>query len=105
MLYSFSGAGPWRPFVGAGVGALVIDINNLGAVGGAFKTNDSDTALLLMGHAGIDYQLSKTVALTARYTAAWMSKTTFQSTPAGTPRSVDSQLINGVSLGVRFLFD
>ncbi|MCC0050489.1 MAG: outer membrane beta-barrel protein [Rhodobiaceae bacterium] len=61
------GGSQFTPWVGAGLGFVVFDYDNLGA---GFFFNDSDVAIAGALHAGFDYAISDRVDLTGRYTLA-----------------------------------
>jgi opacity protein-like surface antigen len=100
-LYQFDD-GWLKPFVGAGLGFSVIDVDDLGAVGGAFVTDDTDTVFVANLIAGVDYPLSDMVTLTGRYTVGYSTKATFDTTAAGVDVDKDAQIHNYLSFGVRF---
>lgn len=102
-LYEFD-TGWLIPYVGAGVGFTVIDVDHLGAVGGTFTVNDSDVAFVANVIAGAEYPLNETFSLTGRYTAGFSTKTTFDTTgpgSAGIDVDKDGQFHNFLSVGLK----
>ncbi len=100
--YTFIMHPMFQPFVGAGIGIASYKVNNLGAVGGGFVINDSQTTLLLALHAGVDIPISQRFALTGRYTLAHTGDMTFASVPAGNATTRKSTFDSVLSGGLRF---
>jgi outer membrane protein W len=94
--------GPFTPWVGAGLGLTIYDYDNLGATGGAFVYDGSDTAFTGALHAGFDIALSDRIDLTGRYSLAFIDGHDVGSTPAGVPLSADSVVENVFLIGLRF---
>ncbi|MGE0563621.1 MAG: outer membrane protein [Pseudolabrys sp.] len=90
-----------RPYVGAGVGIARYSVNNLGAVGGTFVIDDSDTAVTGALHLGVDFMVTPSVAITGRYTFAYTGSLSFASNPTGSTTSRGSETDNVFSGGLR----
>jgi opacity protein-like surface antigen len=102
VLYSIDVA-PWvRPYVGAGVGLVNVQVNRIGAVGGAFVIDGNDTAFAAALHAGLDFPVWQRLTITGRYTALWTSSASFGSIPAGVTVTKKSSIDNIFSVGLRF---
>lgn len=108
VYYGFDMGGAVSPFVGGGLGFSIFDVDNLGAVGGAFTVDDSDTTFTAAFHAGLDVDLTENVILTGRYSLVYNSDATFSTAPVGVgPATVnqDSAFHHVLSAGLRVLFD
>ena len=66
VLYDFKTNTPWTPYVGAGIGGMNVNADNIIA-GNTKVTNDSDTAFAYQGIAGIAYAVTDTLSLRADY--------------------------------------
>jgi len=99
-LYQF-GDGWIRPFAGGGLGFSVIDVDNLGAVGGAFVVDDKDTVFVANVIIGADVPLNDWLSLTGRYTLGYSTKGTFDTTAAGVDVDKDAQGHHYVSIGAK----
>ena len=100
-IYDFDIGGPITPFVGLGAGVGITDVDNLGAVGGAFTTNDTDAAFIANGLVGFNVPITENIAFTARYTFGWMDSMTFANT-GGNPSSRQAdQFIHAATGGIR----
>jgi opacity protein-like surface antigen len=66
LWYDLPVAWPVRPYVGAGAGVARIDVNDMEAFAGEIA-DDSDLVFAYQLGAGIGYQLSPSVGLTAEY--------------------------------------
>ena len=95
----------FKPFIGAGIGLSLIDIDNLGAVGGAFTTNDDDVAFTANAIAGVEYPLTDSISLTTRYRAGIITKTNYDTTAVGIDVDSPTQFFHAVSAGIRFNFN
>lgn len=100
--YTFDFNPTFRPYVGAGIGVANYKVNNLGAVGGAFVINDTQTSFVWGLHAGLDVVLTKTITLTGRYTLAHTGSMTFASVPAGSNTTRNSAYDSVITGGLRF---
>lgn len=105
IYYGFDMGGPISPFVGGGLGFSVFDVDNLGAVGGAFTVNDSDTTFTAAFHAGLDVDLSENVILTGRYSLVYNTEADFATTVAGLSVNKDGDFDHVFQGGLRILFD
>lgn len=104
--YVFSNLSPRvQPFLGAGVGVATYDVNRLGAVGGAFVIDDSDTTIALALHAGVDVPVTRSVVLTARYSLAYTGSMSFNSVPPGSTTTRDATFDHIFSGGIRVYFN
>ncbi len=92
---------PVQPFVGGGLGLALVDVNDIGAIGGGFTTDDSDSALIVNGIVGLDFALNEMITLTTRYTIGWMDSMTFDTTIAGQTSRQDDQIVHAVTAGIR----
>ena len=90
-----------RPFLGAGIGLVHIDIDNHGAVGGTFTVNDDDTAFVANLIAGVEVPLTPMISLTGRYRAGFITHTNYDTTAAGIDVDSPTQFFNVLSAGVR----
>lgn len=99
--YTFDVNWPVKPFVGAGIGLASYNVNNLGAVGGSYVVDDTQTAAVFALHAGLDVPITPSIALTGRYTYAYTTAMTFGSVPAGSPVSRHATGDNIFTGGVR----
>lgn len=103
-LYSFNTGWRLEPFVGAGLGAMILTTNNLGAVGGAFALNDTDAAIAASIIAGLDYRLGRNWTATLRYTGVFAGSTTHATTAAGVTVDVGSSYTSLLTVGARYTF-
>ena len=100
--YTFNFNLPVHPFVGAGIGIAKYNVSNLGAVGGAFVLDDSQTSAVLALHAGIDLPITQSLTLTGRYTFAHTGSMTFASVPAGSATTRSATNDNVFTAGLRY---
>jgi opacity protein-like surface antigen len=94
------------PFVGAGIGAMHVDVDNMSPDGARFDFNDSDTVAAGSLHAGADIAITDKVTATARYTVAAVQELSFNGTDttgagAVTRAEVDAHLEHYVGIGLR----
>jgi hypothetical protein len=99
-----------RPFLGGGIGASTIAVENLTPSGSRFQVNDRDTVMTGAIHLGVGYQIAKQFWLTGRYTAAFSGGPDFRGTDTlnlgGTMTvSSDSQVTHIFGFGLRFAFN
>ena len=99
VFYTFNWGYWFKPYVGAGVGVAHYDVNRIGFPGGAFAIDDSDTAIIGLLHAGLDFPLTPQLTATARYTAAFIPELQFGSVPPGTTRNVEAHISSIIFLG------
>jgi len=99
--YTFDLPLPVKPYIGAGVGRARYKVNNLGAVGGTFVIDDSDSTTVYAFHAGIDVPITRSLVLTGRYSYAHTGAMTFESEPAGNPTTRRATWDNVFSGGLR----
>ncbi len=68
VYYDFNFGSPLKPFIGAGIGAARIDAD-YGVLNPPFenRSDDAQWALAWQGTAGVSYQATRNIALTARY--------------------------------------
>ncbi len=103
LLYAFDAPWPWvRPYVGGGLGFVNTQINRLGAVGGAFVIDGSDTTFAAALHAGLDFPVWQRLMITSRYTALWTGEQSFGSIPAVVTMTKKSSVDSIISLGLRY---
>lgn len=100
-IYDFDMGAPIVPFIGLGAGVAIADVNNLGAVGGAFTTNDTDAAFIVNGLVGFNVPITETIALTARYTLGWMDSMSFRNTNGNPNSSQSDQFVHAATGGIR----
>lgn len=102
--YVFTNWGPiFQPFVGVGIGVAMFDVDGLGATAGAFSANGSDSTLAAALHLGADYYLTRSIALTGRYTLAYTGDISVSNSPAGFGTSSrDATFDHIFSAGFRF---
>jgi opacity protein-like surface antigen len=100
-LYSFNFNSWVRPYLGAGIGFVNMNIERVGAVGGAFVIDGNDTALAGALHAGLDFPVWQNLTITSRYTLLWTGSASFGSIPAGVTTTKASSLDNLFSVGLR----
>lgn len=98
------GYSKFRPFVGAGVGAAVFDFNNLGAVGGAFTVNDSQSTFIGSAIVGVDVPINDKWTATTRYSGAFAGSNTFGTTAPGVTVNMGSTYISNWLVGLRYNF-
>ena len=67
MLYDFSPRGRWHPYVGGGLGATQVSLNNVGQSGYPAIIDDSHKGASYQAIAGIEMDLTNTAALYASY--------------------------------------
>jgi len=89
VLYDFKTDTPWTPYLGAGIGGMNVQEDNVIA-GGTKITNGSDTAFAYQGIAGIAYAVTDTLSLRADYHYMRTEKATV---------NVDSQFGGGQAQG------
>jgi len=65
-LYDFKTNSRWTPYVGAGIGAAVIDSNDLSPVGGS-RITKSDHVFAYQGIAGVTYKIDDQLGLFSEY--------------------------------------
>ena len=100
-IYDFDLGAPVVPFVGLGAGVAIASVDNLGAVGGAFTTNDTDAGFLVNGLVGFNVPITESIGLTARYTFGWVDSMSFRNT-GGNPNSrQDDQFFHAATGGIR----
>jgi hypothetical protein len=92
---------PLTPWIGVGVGFQTYDYDNLGAIGGAFVINDSDTVFTGALHAGFDYALTSNFDLVGRYSLVLVGDHDVV-TSTGLPVAVDGGVENAFFGGIRF---
>lgn len=68
--------GPWRPYVGAGIGAARVSIDTEFAVA-LSGLHDDDWAFAAQAFAGIEYQISDRVSVGGRYTYLHIGSTDY----------------------------
>lgn len=95
---------PITPWIGVGIGFTSFDYDNLGAIGGAFTINDSDTAFTGALHVGFDWELTPAVDLVGRYALILNDDHTVTGTD-GTIISADSTVDNALYGGIRIKFN
>lgn len=100
-LWSFDIGSVVRPFVGLGVGLAVYDMDNFGAVAGAFVFDDSDTVPAGALHLGFDVPLGGNVIFTGRYALVATGDADFTSTDGLNTASKDSDVDHVFLAGVR----
>jgi opacity protein-like surface antigen len=93
-----------RPFVGAGVGFAHFDVQRIGFPGSAVVIDDTDTTIVGLLHAGLDFPLTQNFILTSRYTAAFTPEVSFSSVPAGITRTREATIDHLFSFGARWFF-
>lgn len=99
--YDFFRDNKIQPYIGGGVGAAHVDVDNATPVSGSI-VNDDDINFAFQGMAGIGFNVSPSVRLSLGYRYFAVPDLTFK-TAAGA--SVDADYANHeVMLGVRFLF-
>lgn len=103
-LVSFDIGSVVRPFVGLGLGFAIYDMDNFGAVGGAFIFNDSDTVAAGALHLGLDIPLSDNIILTGRYAMVLTGDANFTATDGINTASKPSDIDNVFLAGVRIPF-
>jgi opacity protein-like surface antigen len=101
VLYSFDHGSMLRPFIGAGVGLAHYRTRNLGAIGGGFVLNDSDTTLGAALHAGFDLPVAPNFTFTARYSLYALGPVTFASIPPGSTTTKASNIDHVFTVGLR----
>lgn len=69
--YDIATGGPVSPYLGGGIGFANTDVGSV-SVGGQSLDGGSDTDLLLFGEAGLNWQVSETVALVPSYRYSWV---------------------------------
>lgn len=77
----------WRPYLGAGLGAAHVSLDISTAL--PSDLDDSDWAFAAQAFAGLDYSLTDTVSLGARYRYVHIGSTDYTDT-GGSPVSLDS---------------
>jgi outer membrane protein W len=92
------------PWVGVGAGATIFNYSNLGATGGAFTFDDSDTAFTAAGHLGFDYAININIDFTARYSLTYTGSHNVTGQPGNVALAADSQVNNIFMAGFRFKF-
>jgi opacity protein-like surface antigen len=101
--YVFTNWGPaFQPFLGAGLGVALFDVNRLGAVGGGFVADGTDTTVAAALHVGADYFLTRSLALTGRYTLGYSGEVSVGSSPAGITTTRDGTFDHIFSAGFRW---
>ncbi len=95
----------FRPFFGGGAGFSIIDIDDIGAVGGAFTTDDKEAVFVAAAHIGADFPINEMFVLSARYTAGYQSGAEFDTTAVGVTSVKDEQLFQFISFGLRIHFN
>lgn len=104
-LYSFDlDNSSMRPFVGAGVGVAIFDFNNLGATGGSFTVNDSQSSFIASAIVGVDVPINEKWTFTTRYSGAIAGSNTFATTTPGTTVNMGSTYISNILAGLRYKF-
>jgi OOP family OmpA-OmpF porin len=66
LLYDIPIGGPIVPFVGAGIGFAYTGMNSISPVGGS-SVRDNDTVFVMQGIAGVSYNVTDDLAITATY--------------------------------------
>lgn len=99
VLYDFKNSTRWTPFVGAGLGAQIVNMNNLG---GAMAANDTDIAPAASIIAGLDYRWNRNWTATARYTGLYTGSMSFDTNIAGFTVEREAGFLNIVTVGLRY---
>lgn len=99
LYYDLPTAGPWRPFVGGGIG--VAEINVDASVLGVEFVDDSDTVVAYQVGAGIAYELSPLWSFTLAYRYFATTDPNFDSAIGSFESEYDSHNVIG---GIRFTF-
>ena len=100
--YDFKTDMPIVPYVGAGVGAVNVSVNDVTA-SGFLKGNDSDRVLAWQLKAGISYPVSDKTSLTFGY-RFFDTKDLSLVTSAGTPYTADGARSHSLETGLRYVF-
>jgi opacity protein-like surface antigen len=95
----------FSPYIGGGVGLGIIDIDDLGAVGGAFVTDDSEVVGLFAAHVGVDVPITPMLTFTTRATAAIQTGAEFDTTAPGVESDLDGAFSVGANVGLRINFN
>lgn len=95
---------PITPWIGAGIGFINYDYDQLGLIGGTFVINDSDSAFAGALHAGFDYALTENIDLTARYSLLFAGSHDVVASNGTTTVSVDGPIENAFFGGIRIKF-
>ena len=89
------------PYVGAGLGFVNFDFDDLGAIGGTFTVDDSKTVFAAAFHAGVDIPLSSRWTITTRYSLGYSDGATFSTSTAGTTITKDDEINHLFGAGLR----
>lgn len=100
VIYDFKNASKLTPFVGAGLGAQIVSLNNLS--GGAVVANDTDVTFAASVIAGLDYRWTRSWTLTARYTGLYTGGMSFATNFPATTVERDNGWLNLVTVGLRY---
>jgi len=103
IFYDFKTDGRLTPYIGAGVGAAVVDANYIGTLRDGSYLNSNNLELAYQAIGGVAAQLDPNWALTADYRYVATTDPRFHST-AGYGARVDNESHN-IVLGVRYSFD
>lgn len=91
----------WRPYIGIGAGAAHLDLDVV--VTGLDNIDDSDWAFAGQAFAGVDFSLTDTVSLGARYRYLHVGSTDYSDT-AGDAVSVDSFGTHSIEAALKVKF-
>jgi OmpA-OmpF porin, OOP family len=100
-LYDFNIAGPWTPFIGAGVGGARVKSDSVRPIAGTV-VDDRDTAFAWQATAGVSYAMSQRMDLTMAYryfSVPWVDYRTQSGLAVDSDYSTHELLV-----GVRFRF-
>jgi len=100
MLYDFSPRGRWHPYVGGGLGATQVSLNNVGQSGYPAIIDDSHKGASYQAIAGIEMDLTNTAALYASYHFIGTQLPRYQATNGNAFSAYYKA--NVVSIGVRW---
>jgi len=101
VLYDFSSDSPLTPYLGVGVGASRVSMDNASPFG-ASSINDTDTGLALQGIAGVSYALENNLDLFADY-RYFTTRNVDMRTRAGNSASFNVDA-HSVMIGLRYSF-
>lgn len=91
----------WRPYVGVGAGAAHVDLDVV--VNGLDNIDDSDWAFAAQAFAGLDFSVTDTVSLGARYRYVHIGSTDYTD-EANDPVSIDSFGTHSIEAAVKVKF-
>jgi opacity protein-like surface antigen len=95
--------GAWRPYVGAGGGIAYVSLNDVSSPALADPLDDDDTTWGAQAFAGVDFSLSATTSLGARYRYQYIGETGFVDA-GGDTVDIDSIQSHSVEAVLRFAF-